>query len=485
MPTSGHSLSLDLDAYNITNARKLVFTHAFGPSESSTESTWQAIIENGLTCTSSTRKDPKYVTHGLHPYKGKFYPQLAKGLINLSGLRPDASILDPFCGSGTTILEGYLNGYRTFGCDMHPLAAKIAKAKIGILDVNPDLVREAVGALAGRIERVPTHLPEGWDQIPEHCVAEIINWFPQPVITKLNWLLRAIRGVSEGVIRDFFEVLVSSIIRQVSQQDPNDLRIRRRKEPIEDADVLGLYMGALDTQYHCIHRFWSVRGYSPARFRPCRVVEADSRQESTFVSLGLDASSIDLILTSPPYATALPYIDTDRLSLLILFGMDASRRRPIEHNLVGSREIVTTARRQLEEMVIDDAADLPESLRRYIQYIYGRSSTTDVGFRRKNMPALLLRFFCDMDTILRNCHTFLRPGGEAMVIVGDNRTRIDGEYERIPTTDFLQDIAIARGFDLVEKIDISVTTQNLVHLKNAITENVVLRLKRPSEQVQY
>lgn len=472
--------TFNINPYTITKARKLVFTQGIGLSALDAEPTWQAIIENGFAHQHSARKNAKYVTHGLHPYKGKFYPQLVKGLINLCTLKPGAKIFDPFCGSGTTLLEGYLNGYQTFGCDLHPLGVKIANAKVGILEVNPDVVREAVGTLVNKIKQAPQQLPKDKEQLHEDCLDEIDRWFPQPVVFKLNWLLRSIRSVSEGVIRDFLEVVLSSIIREVSQQDPMDLRIRKRKEPIQDADVFGLYLNALDTQYERIEQFWSVRGYSPGKFRHCKVVEGDSREESTLVRLGINDSSVDLILTSPPYATALPYIDTDRLSLLVLFGMGASSRRPIEYSLVGSREILVKERRRLEETLASDAAELPESLRKYLQNLHDQVSKADVGFRRKNMPALLLRYFCEMDTIIQNCYKALRPGGEAMVVIGDNRMRIDGDYERIATTDFLQDIALARGFNLMERIDISVTTENMVHIKNAITENVVLRLKRPS-----
>ncbi len=57
--------------------------------------------------------------------------------------------------------------------------------------------------------------------------------------------------------------------------------------------------------------------------------------------------------------------------------------------------------------------------------------------------------------------------------------RVESDYERIATTDFVQDIAVACGLELLERIDISVTTENLVHIKNAITKNVVLRLAAP------
>ena len=481
--TGEGQLPATLDPLALANARHLTFTHEVRGEGQYTEPTWQAIIENGLSKQPSARKDPKYVTHGLHPYKGKFYPQLAKGLINLRHLPAGARVYDPFCGSGTTVLEGYLNGYSSFGCDLNPLAAKIARAKVGILDVNPDIVREAIGTLANKIEDAPIAPAEEWEQFGEACLDEIQSWFPGPVVSKLNWLLRSIRSVSDGVIRDFLEVILSSIVRDISQQEPTDLRIRRRKEEITDADAFNLYLDALGNQYERIERFWSIRGYSPNTFRHCRVVEGDARDADTIKRLGLEDGSVDLVLTSPPYATALPYIDTDRLSMLVLFGMTSSTRRPIEHSLVGSREVMTETRRKLEQMIIDRAGPLPEDVHDYLFTLLGRISRADVGFRRKNMPALLLRFFEDMTRVIRNCHTVLSVGGEAMIVVGDNRIRVDHEYERIPTTDFVEAIAIDNGFRLLERINVSVTTENLVHVKNAITKNVVLRLEAVHQNV--
>ncbi|MCJ7545712.1 MAG: site-specific DNA-methyltransferase [Deltaproteobacteria bacterium] len=472
--------TLTVDPYSATKARRLVFTHSQGQSMMDHHPSWQAIIENGFASQPSARKDPKYVTHGLHPYKGKFYPQLAKALINLCNLKPGSLILDPFCGSGTTLLEGYLNGYRTYGCDLHPLAAKIARSKLGILDINPDVLRETVGTLVKKIEHAPLPLPDEREQFKKECIEEIERWFPISIVRKLNWLLRSIRVVSDGVLRDFLEVVLSSIIRNISHQDPNDLRIRKRKILIDDADVFAMYLDALDTQYERIERFWSVKGYSPNRFLPSKIVEGDSRQWQAFREMRLVESSIDMILTSPPYATALPYIDTDRLSLLILFGLDSSKRRPLEQGLVGSREIIMGERKKFEDSIADnDFSKLPKTVGTFLSDLYGRVSKADVGFRRKNMPALLLRFLLDMKAIIQNCYKVMRPHSEAMIVIGDNRMRIKGDYERIPTTDFIQEIALQCGFDLVEHIDISVTTENLVHIKNAITENIVLRLIHP------
>ncbi len=468
----------NINPYKVGEAKKLVFTHGVAYTSKYTERTWQAILENGFSSSPSNRKDPKYVTHGLHPYKGKFYPQLAKGLINLCGLASDSVILDPFCGSGTTLLEGYLNGYRSYGCDMNPLAAKIAKAKTGILDVNPDILRESIGAIMSKLDHPNLDTEKKQWVFEENCVEEITRWFPSPVIMKMNYLLKTIRSISDGVTREFFEVIMSSIIRYVSHQDPNDLRIRKRRKLLEDADVFGLFVDNLIIQFERIEKFWSVRGHSPNRFYSAEVIEGDSRLEMPYQELGLEANSVDFILTSPPYATALPYIDTDRLSLLVLFGLDSSRRRPLENELIGSREILNRQKNQIETILREKNTNLPVNVTNYLLGIYERISIADVGFRRKNKPALLLRFFQDMKEVLSKCYLLLKRGGEAQIVIGDNRMKIDDSFERIPTTDYVEEIANMCGFDSVERIDISVTTENLIHMKNAITKNVVLRFKK-------
>ena len=118
------ALQVNCDCYTTALARRLAFTHAI-QSEGLSEYTWQKILENGHSDEPSLRKEPKYATHGIHSYKGKFYPQLAKALLNISAVAEGSTILDPFCGSGTTLLESHLNGLRSYGCDMHPLAARI------------------------------------------------------------------------------------------------------------------------------------------------------------------------------------------------------------------------------------------------------------------------------------------------------------------------------------------------------------------------
>ena len=469
-----------LNINHLNKTKSLVFTHYIENIKSGyKEPTWQAILENGMASNLSNRKDPKYVTHGIHPYKGKFYPQLAKGLINISMIKKGSKILDPFCGSGTTLLEGYLNGYLTYGCDMNPVAVKIAKVKCNILDEDPKNVTEIIRSILNFLDQYNCKSEDpNFEQFNQDCLDEIEKWFSKPVMNKINWILKIIRNRSEGIIKDFLEIILSSIIRDVSNQEPTDLRIRYRKEFLNDADVIGLYKEKLEMQFHRIEKFWKCRGYAPNNFFVSRAVLGDNRDSSTYTSLGLKTGEVDLVLTSPPYAMALPYIDTDRLSLLTIFGLNSSNRRPLENNLTGSREIRESIKNNLEKELIEKNI-LPDECKIYIRNLYEKiKKSSDSGFRKKNMPSLIYRFLKDMNEMFSQLKSLCHNNTDIMMVIGDNTMTIDSKNILIPTTNLIEKIAYSHSFKLIDKIDITVTTENYCHIKNSITENVVLRLQR-------
>ena len=73
-------------------------------------------------------KRSTYYTHGFHPYPAKFTPQIVNKYFNLY-CKPGFKVLDPFCGSGTVLVEGVLNGLDSVGIDLNPIAYIISRAK--------------------------------------------------------------------------------------------------------------------------------------------------------------------------------------------------------------------------------------------------------------------------------------------------------------------------------------------------------------------
>lgn len=475
--TAQNEVVLQIKQPALWQLRRLTFTRSFvmGLRNGEGQATWQSILENG-DADPAKRKDPKYVTHGLHAFKGKFYPQLAKSLINSSSVPVGGCLLDPYCGSGTTLLEGMLNGFRTYGCDFNPLAAKIAHAKTAVLAVPRDAVDLSIRAFLDRISHRNGNIPEELDQFTDETQEELMRWFPLTVLHKLNWLLGQARLLGTQTLVDFFEVIISSLIREVSHQDPADLRVRRRKVPLNDAPVLEMFEKRLKQQYYRLQKYWSVAGRQPGSLISPTVMQGDSRKLKTMEMLGLGPDTIDCVVTSPPYATALPYIDTDRLSLLAILGLPSETRSDLEESLTGSREIRRTSKVEAEAQLLDDSASklLPSTVVKSIRDIYHANHSTHVGFRRANMAALLWRYFYDMKHNLTQVVRVLRPGAKAFYVVGNSRTKAGGTWVTIETSKNIGLIGEWLGLRVLDKVDVDVTTENLRHIKNAITKNQVI-----------
>lgn len=461
------------------NARRLAFSSLSQIGEG-VERSWQAALENG-DASGRNRKDPKYVTHGIHPYKGKFYPQLAKALMNSSGQPPGGLVLDPFCGSGTVLLESALNGWNAIGFDVNPVAVATANAKVGL--IHGDAVfrdhllctfeRKVQSLIGSRLER--RRLPYS-----DEAIEEIESWFPGPVVSKIANVLSEIDAIIDANTRELLRVIVSSIIREVSQQEPRDLRIRRREKPIDDAPVYELILERTRDVRRKLSHFAKVSCVSPVQFGHGRSVLATSSDQASFAAAGLSPGAVDMVVTSPPYATALPYIDTDRLSLLICHGMTSSARREAEDRLIGSREIRTSTRKAIEERI--ESSDF-EPLASHIaattiSKIYTKNLSSDAGFRKRNTAALLYIYFDQMHRVAKNVSSVVKSGGSAFVVIGDTRTTAGGEDVPIRSGRAIEEQFHSLGWKTEKVLPITVTRENVVHSKNSITDNEIYWFKK-------
>lgn len=85
-------------------------------------------------------KSSRYLTHSIDFYKGNFQAQMVRGLINYCNLNKKSTILDIFCGSGTTLVESKLLGYHAIGIDINPIACLNSKIKTELLDTPVELL---------------------------------------------------------------------------------------------------------------------------------------------------------------------------------------------------------------------------------------------------------------------------------------------------------------------------------------------------------
>lgn len=471
----------ELHSSNLDKLKNLAFAHEIALNDGTVLVTHQTFKEE---VTNKVRKNSTYFTHGLHAYKGKFYPQLAKALVNIGtkGLM-GSRVLDPFCGSGTTVLESFLGGLNAFGMDMNPIAISISRAKNEILTVEKKLIFDAFDSLSAELITYSDRAIYP-NELSETLITEVQSWFPEKVINKINFILSKVRNYGNRKIVNYFELLLSSIIRNISQQDPNDLRIRKRKEPIDDAPVIELYTKCLSVESKKLHGYWNCYEQGKINLGSFSLGLFDNRRVESFNRLGIEPGTVDCIVTSPPYATALPYIDTDRLSILVINSLASGERAVIEKSLTGSREINKKELNELNEIIISGNSILPQETKELLKTICLKNlNDMSAGFRKKNTAALLYRYFIDMQLVLQNCFNVLKANSDAFFVVGDSKTKLGNDWFHINTCEMLLLIAQQIGFDSSEFLEITVTNDNKINSKNFIEKNMILRFRKPSVSV--
>ncbi|MFH0340825.1 MAG: TRM11 family SAM-dependent methyltransferase [Chromatiales bacterium] len=449
----------------------------------------------------SSRKESTYLTHGLHRYKGKFYPQLCRSLINIASISPGDLVLDPFVGSGTTLVECAISRIDSIGFDLNPLANLIAATKVDLLQARTENLAAALrrfeAALAEECQDVGLAWVGPWWSEPEgdrgfpasvlakecglpQAGAEIQRWFPAAVCQKLVAILRATRRIEMPVFRRLTQVCLSDQIRSVSQQEPRDLRIRRRAQEIEDAPLLSLLSEKLVKEMDKLKAGMAVLGapvkvgVASAELRDARTLDRDAHPI-------LYRRRVDAVVTSPPYANALPYIDTDRLSLLVLGLLSARERNQLQKEIIGNREIQDRERRALEEEIEGERGigTFPAAVAGQIRKVISQNRRHPVGFRRRNVPALLYQYFRDMRTVMDKLHAVVRPRGKAFLVLGDSTTQLgNGEELTIRTTEHLAALSEQVGWCVADVWPITVTIEDFAHVRNAITKNKILVLNR-------
>src|SRR5438552_953876 len=96
-----------------------------------------------------TRSVNQYLTHWIYPYRGKFHPQMVRGLLNILGVSRGSTVCEPYLGSGTTAVEASLLGANVIGIDVSPLCVLLTSVKTNSWSVAKT-IRECVQKLLTR-----------------------------------------------------------------------------------------------------------------------------------------------------------------------------------------------------------------------------------------------------------------------------------------------------------------------------------------------
>lgn len=347
------------------------------------------------------------LTHLIHPYPAKLLPHIPHYLLRSHYFSSvDSIILDPFCGSGTVLLEVLANRKQALGADSNPLARLISRVKIRQLDIAR--LDRATKSLFRNLNR---------DSVPRQPYPDVVNidyWFAPSTKRQLSAIRERVAAVSDTGIREFFEVAFSCCVRNVSLADPRlSVPVRLRPDKYSRSTPHG--RRTLDT-FRRLHDIDVVECYKEivAKNRRRLLATAPFSQTDPSIltdsrALGLADSSIDGIISSPPYVSAQKYIRASSLSLGWLGLAQTSDLRRLEDANIG-REHHRSADYQSNTIVPMVAHDV-------LQRIASKNPL------RAHIAATYL---VEMADAIREMLRVLRPAAHAVLVVGNNT--VAGEH---------------------------------------------------------
>ncbi len=340
-----------------------------------------------------TQKQTNYATHGYHRYPAKFIPQLAARLIEEYS-SPNDWVVDPFMGSGTTLVEAKLLGRPSVGTDINPVAHLIARAKTQAIE--PEYLAQTIEQVLSSLYN--TAQPSLFEELlektaisPPEWHERLRYWFPESALQQLAQIQHAINRIPDDSVRTFLACALSHILKTVSfWHDRSVEPIRKLNKTIPDARVA--FQKHLKRMARGNREFWELLTLHSRLDVPTLPHCADAR------TLPLVDESATLVVTSPPYVTSYEYADLHQLSAL-WFGWTSNlqefRQRFIgrtNNNHARTLELGST----LAERIVAQLAEIcPRKAREVALY------------------------FSEMATCFGEMRRILKPGGYVCIVIGN------------------------------------------------------------------
>ena len=222
----------------------------------------------------------------IHPYPAKFIPEIPRQIISEIGLKKGTAILDPFCGSGTTLMVAQSLGIPSVGIDLNPIACLISEVKTsppinGLYDQAIKIVENAKNGI---------HSLEEVSYIPN-----LNHWFKKDIQKALLSLKNEINLIKNSKAKKALQLCLSSIMVRVSNQD-SDTRYAAVENNIRHSDVYRLFLLAAG-------KLEKIKSNGNGSGESVKIFNKDVLS----VKPQQIKEDIGLVITSPPYPNAYEY----------------------------------------------------------------------------------------------------------------------------------------------------------------------------------
>ena len=251
--------------------------------------------------------------HRLFMYPAMMVPAAQHAVIKAVAdcLPVGAWAMDPFMGSGTSLMSCMEFGFNVYGQDINPLAVMLSKAKVEKYDI-PQLKAVCKGVL--------NKISEDDDTTVAVTFRNIDKWFNTDIQIDLSKIRRAIQTVDSQLIRYFLWVIMSEVIRTGSNDRTSTFKLHRRSEEDiqkRDVNVIKEFTILVNRGIDDVALYWDKLAKETELNEEFRNVESDIRWGNTKDSIEAD-TRFDLLVSSPPYGdnhTTVTYGQTSYLPL--------------------------------------------------------------------------------------------------------------------------------------------------------------------------
>lgn len=382
-----------------------------------------------------TSKVTEY-THGFHKYPGKFIPQIPRWAIEkYLNENSNKVILDPFCGSGTTLVEGLLHGHNVIGVDIDPLSSLISKVKTTPLDIS-------------RLETIAKWILDNLESVQETFIPAcetISHWFTDEAIIKLSKIRTLIDMVyinfgEQKEVKDIYDFLLicfSSIIRRVSNADNQSQKTyvssTKPKTPDEVFSLfrcqLAMYIERIKLLNQCVDR--KVKS---------NIICGNNKED---IPNKINFAKADIAITSPPYIKSVDYIYNQMVELFWIgdrFNMNTQKlQNDKKVNYTGTDKVF---KKEYKEYSPQTQLIGIYELDSKLQEIFVNDKKN--GHKHSYVT---YKYFKDMEKHFKEIRKVLKSNSHYIMVVGDSTV----SNVLFNTSDYLIKIAENNGFKLVNK----------------------------------
>ena len=355
--------------------------------------------------------DTKEYTHCFHTYPAMMIPQIARKLLKEYGTE-DGWLLDPYCGTGTSLVEASLFGMHSVGCDINPLVRLIATAKstpvcLSVLDETLSELNEYLFQIQYR----ESHLPNA----PIPNIPNLTYWFSDEVIRTLAHLRARISHVRDKALQNFILVAFSETVREVSYTRNGEFKLYRmptNKLKDFNPDVFGIFTKKLRRNRQGLASYLDRRKNVKVSVSMVNTVQGE-------LPTPHPPAGYDIVITSPPYGDSQTTVAYGQFSRLAAEWIGLPNARKVDKIAMGGL-------RSEETLVGSPVSSAVEKIRLIDER------------RAKEVSA----FYIDLERSISSIAQACSPHAIICYVVGNRRVK----DVMLPTDEFVVDAFRQHGF---------------------------------------